>query len=54
MMYYAINFFMNRFKGNPTQSTAPTVDSEGNPIQIPISQHPHANLWKQNSPYNIK
>merc|ERR1719203_375542 len=55
MMYYAINFFTSKWLGTgKQQSTAQQIDSEGNAIAIPIHQHPHSNMWKQNSAFNIR
>eukprot|EP00484_Ammonia_sp_Unknown_P020253 CAMPEP_0197038048 /NCGR_PEP_ID=MMETSP1384-20130603/15093_1 /TAXON_ID=29189 /ORGANISM="Ammonia sp." /LENGTH=635 /DNA_ID=CAMNT_0042468441 /DNA_START=30 /DNA_END=1937 /DNA_ORIENTATION=- len=54
IMYYAINFFMNKWRGNNTETTTPPVDVEGNPIQIPTSQLPHSALWKPDSLYNLR
>ena len=55
MMYYVINFFMSKFRGDaPTTQSTPKVDEEGNPIPIPTSSLPHSALWKANSKYNLR
>eukprot|EP01084_Bolivina_argentea_P164347 285720_1 len=53
MMYYVINFFMGKFRPDPSQ-TAPKTDVDGNPIVSPISQHPHSPLWKPNVKYDLR
>ena len=52
MMYYCINFFMSKWRGDPKPPIQ--TNEDGTPIEVPISQLPHAPLWKPNTFYNLR